>query len=93
MDVPWTRITPFDFERLALEYARSEYPQLKWIPTPRSGDGNRDAEAVSREWVLDRIVEYQHWLEAKFHHKKGAPARSQLDPTLVSGLIDPLRIR
>jgi hypothetical protein len=59
------------------------------MPTPRSGDGNRDAEAVTRDWVLDRVVEYQHWLEAKFHHRAGSPSRGQLDPTLVSGLIDP----
>ena len=89
MTVPWSRITPNDFEDLALEYARSEFPHQNWIPTPRSGDGNRDAEAATSDWVLNRIVEYQHWLEAKFHHKSGAPKRSQLDPTLVSGLIDP----
>jgi len=89
MTVPWGRITPNDFEDLALEYARSEFPHHNWIATPRSGDGNRDAEAATSDWVLNRIVEYQHWLEAKFHHKSGAPKRSQLDPTLVSGLIDP----
>ena len=89
MSVPWNRITPDDFEKLALEYAQFEFPQHNWIPTPRSGDGNRDAEATTREWVFDRLLEYQHWLEAKYHHKSGAPKRSQLDPTLVSGLIDP----
>ncbi len=89
MTVPWNRISPYVFEQLALEYAKSEFPRHNWMPTPRSGDGNRDAEAVSNDWVLNQVVEYQHWLEAKFHHKSGAPSRSQLDPTLVSGLIDP----
>lgn len=89
MIVPWNRINPCAFEQLALEYAKSEFPRHNWMPTPRSGDGNRDAEAVSNDWVLNQVVEYQHWLEAKFHHKSGAPSRSQLDPTLVSGLIDP----
>jgi len=89
MTFPWNRITPNDFEDLALEYAQSEFPRHNWIPTPRSGDGNRDAEGATSDWVLNRLVEYQHWLEAKYHHKGGAPKRSQLDPTLVSGLIDP----
>lgn len=87
--VPWHRINPFRFEELALEYARSEFPQHHWVHTPRTGDGNRDAEAFAHETVLNRVVEYQHWLEAKFHHKAGSPTRSQLDPTLVSGLIAP----
>jgi hypothetical protein len=92
VNVPWNRINPAEFEKLALEYAQFEYPKLKWVPTPRTGDGNRDAEATTHDWVLDRLVEYQNWLEAKFHHKSGKPSRSQLDPTLVSGLIDP-RVR
>ena len=92
VNVPWNRINPAKFEELALEYAQFEYPKLTWVPTPRTRDGNRDAEAVTHDWVLDRLVEYQNWLEAKFHHKSGKPTRSQLDPTLVSGLIDP-RVR
>ena len=92
MTVPWSRINPAQFEKLALEYAQLEYPKVKWVPTPRTRDGNRDAVASAHEWVLDRVIEYQNWLEAKYHHKGGKPTRSQLDPTLVSGLIDP-RVR
>jgi len=67
------------FEKLALLYAKDVYEEYDWQPTMSSHDGNKDI-------YLGEGVESDAWWEAKYK-EKDALRRQDLDPTVLSGLI------
>jgi hypothetical protein len=68
------------FEKLALKYVQSVYPQYTWEPTNESWDGNRDFYFADKE---DR-----GWGEAKYRKNSDEVTKKDLDPTIVSGWLD-----
>jgi len=89
MRYPWADLDADSFERLAKKYLDDRYPGEEWILLPSSGDGNRDIEAVTRTSALGFPIESKSWVEAK-HTKEGKRplSKGQLDPTVVSVLLD-----
>lgn len=69
------------FEDMALDYVRETYAEYSWIPTPRTRDGNRDFHTLQNELL-------NIWGEAKYKKNSTALTRKDLDPTILSGLID-----
>jgi len=67
------------FEKLALLYAKDVYKGYDWQTTNSSHDGNKDI-------YLGEGVESDIWWEAKYK-EKDALRRQDLDPTVLSGLI------
>lgn len=89
MRYPWADLNADLFEKLAKKYLNDRYPGEEWILLPSSGDGNRDIEAVTRTSALGVPIDSKSWVEAK-HTKEGkrSLSKGQLDPTLVSVLLD-----
>lgn len=89
MRYPWADLNANLFEKLAKKYLDDRYPGETWILLPSSGDGNRDIEAVTRTSALGAPIASKSWVEAK-HTKKGkrSLSKGQLDPTVVSVLLD-----
>lgn len=89
MRYPWSKLNSLRFEELAKQYLEDKHPQIDWILLPQSGDGNRDIQAVTTELMFDRSVESKQWAEAKYTKAgKRALQKGQLDPTIVSVLLD-----
>ena len=86
MDI-WKEISYIKFEELVLDYAQSIEPNLKWIPTPPSGDGNKDVYSQEQKKVFNIDITLQYWVEAKYNKVCGSINKGQLDPTLVSGYL------
>jgi hypothetical protein len=83
----WEKISHSKFERLVLDYAQSIEPNLEWIPTPPSGDGNKDIYLQESKKIFNIDITSQYWVEAKYNEKCGSISKGQLDPTLVSGYL------
>ncbi len=89
MAFPWGTIDHRVFEDVALDFISDQFPDQSWAATPKTRDGNRDATATVYSTFLNDPVDIQAWLEAKYTVKeRGLIAKSHLDPTLVSALID-----
>lgn len=70
------------FEDMALEYVSKYYSDYKWKPTARTRDGNRDFHTLENELL-------NIWGEAKYKKDKNTSlTRKDLDPTILSGLIN-----
>lgn len=69
------------FEDMALEYARKYYSEYTWKPTGRTRDGNRDFHNLENELL-------NIWGEAKYKKKCTRLTKRDLDPTILSGLIN-----
>ena len=69
------------FEDMALEYVRKCYAVYTWKPTGRTRDGNRDFHNLE-----DNLLNI--WGEAKYKKNCTSLTRKDLDPTILSGLID-----
>lgn len=69
------------FEDLALDYVRDIYSEYTWEPTKRTRDGNRDFHNLE-----DKLLNI--WGEAKYKKDSISLTRKDLDPTILSGLID-----
>lgn len=83
----WEKINSARFEELCCEYARANYREFVWEPTPHSWDGNKDGEFVTEIDSLHRLV--KGWYESKYtiHPNQSIP-HSHMDSTLVSGILD-----
>lgn len=83
----WEKISPSQFEELCCLYAKSNYREFTWQPTPRSWDGNKDGEFVVEIEPINQL--FKGWYEAKYtkHFKKSIP-HAHMDSTLVSGILD-----
>lgn len=89
MRYPWADLNADSFERLAKEYLDDHYPGEEWILLPSSGDGNRDIEAVTRTSAFGVLIDSKLWAEAKYTEEgKRSLSKGQLDPTVVSALLD-----
>lgn len=77
--------TPHKFEEIALEYVKDVYPQYSWHPTQRTRDGNKDAQR--KEVYFGEDSSYDVWEESKFKGTGRALRRQDIDPTVLSGLI------
>lgn len=69
------------FEDMALDYVRQTYCEYSWVPTPRTRDGNKDFHTIENELL-------NIWGEAKYKKDSVALTRKDLDPTILSGLVD-----
>lgn len=69
------------FEDLSLEYVKDVYKQYEWLPTKRTRDGNKDFHLLENDL-------YDIWGEAKYKKKGNALSKKDLDPTILSGLMD-----
>lgn len=77
--------TPHKFEEIALAYVQALYPQYTWYPTGKTRDGNKDAQR--KEVYLGEDDSFDVWEEAKFKETGRALRRQDIDPTILSGLI------
>lgn len=77
--------TPHKFEEIALAYVQDLYPQYTWYPTGKTRDGNKDAQRKEVYWGEDNSFDV--WEEAKFKESGRALRRQDIDPTILSGLI------
>lgn len=84
--VEWDRIDNKEFERLAYDYITYKYPELHWVSTQITRDGNRDGNA---QYNAPMGVTIKYWYEAKYskNTNKSIP-RNHLDSTLVSCILD-----
>lgn len=82
----WKVINNKTFEQIAYDYISDTYPDLKWIPTKATRDGNKDGHATVNN-PLGVTIKY--WYEAKYSIStdKSIP-KSHLDSTLVSSFLD-----
>ncbi len=69
------------FEALALEYVSKVYSEYEWMQTKKTRDGNRDFHNLENELL-------SAWGEAKYKKDSISLSRKDLDPTILSGLID-----
>lgn len=69
------------FEDMALDYVRDVYSEYTWKPTGRTRDGNRDFHNLEDDLL-------NIWGEAKYKKKSISLTRKDLDPTILSGLIE-----
>ena len=69
------------FEDLALDYVCDVYNEYTWKPTQRTRDGNRDFHNLEEDLL-------KIWGEAKYKKDSISLTRKDLDPTILSGLID-----
>ena len=84
--INWFKINENEFEKLAYEYMTAKYPDLDWISTKLTRDGNKDGEAI---YAAPVNITIKYWYEAKYTKaiNKSIP-KSHLDSTLVSSLLD-----
>lgn len=76
------------FEKLAFLYVQDVYPDFKWLPTPRQGDGNRDARvALDGEYEIWEEAKYRNSVQGSTHKRDRALERKDIDSTILSGLI------
>lgn len=80
-----TAETPHKFEEIALAYVRDTYPQYSWYPTGKTRDGNKDAQR--KEVFFGEDNSFDVWEEAKFKGTDRSLRRQDIDPTILSGLI------
>lgn len=69
------------FEDMALEYVKDIYSEYTWKATGRTRDGNRDFHNLENDLL-------SIWGEAKYKKSSISLTRKDLDPTILSGLID-----
>lgn len=83
----WEKLNSDKFEDLCCEFARANYREFDWEPTPHSWDGNKDGEFVTEIDSIHRLV--KGWYESKYtiHPSQSIP-HSHMDSTLVSGILD-----
>lgn len=73
------KLSGMKFEDIVLEYLSEYYPQYSWEKTKASWDDNRDFVSL----VLDNI-----YAEAKYKKNSSALKKQDIDPTMMSGLLD-----
>ena len=75
------------FEKLALHYVQRNYTEYEWVLTQRTRDNNRDIHL--KEYEDGEIPTYlDRWAEAKYKQKSNSLRKKDIDPTILSGLID-----
>lgn len=76
------------FEELALQYVQDVYPGLKWFPTQRVGDGNRDGyAALDGDQEIWEEAKYRNGVKGSSHKKDRALERKDVDSAVLSGLL------
>jgi tetratricopeptide (TPR) repeat protein len=83
----WKRISPENFEFLALQHVGDLYPEYAWRHTRKSGDGGADGHGV----LADGIDEL-YWMEAK-HHPGSNLGKYTLDTHLMSAFFTRGRVK
>lgn len=73
------KITGTRFEKLVLEYLDKYYGEYQWENTQSSWDDNRDYISL----ILENI-----WAEAKYKKDCTALKKTDIDPTMMSGLLN-----
>lgn len=73
------KLSGMKFEDIVLEYLLEYYPQYSWEKTQASWDDNRDFVSL----VLDNIC-----AEAKYKKNSSALKKQDVDPTMMSGLLN-----
>lgn len=90
MGIDWSKIYTLNgsnngkagkvFEKLALEYLQEAFSDFVWIPTKASWDNNLDMYHTYQDG-------YENWAEAKYRKDSDNVGKKDLDPTILSGLI------
>ncbi len=75
-----------NFEAIAFEYVKSEFPTYSWEKTQQTHDGNKDAYAFVSIFSTKESFE-EMWMEAKYSKEKKRMSRYYIDKTIVSALI------
>ena len=84
--INWGKIDSKKFEELAYDIISDIYPTIKWTPTQKTRDGNKDGECDFNA-PLDVTIRY--WYEAKYSTNiSSSIPKSHLDSTLVSCMLD-----
>lgn len=84
--INWGKIDSEKFEELAYDIISDIYPTIKWTPTQKTHDGNKDGECDFNA-PLDVTIKY--WYEAKYStNVSSSIPKSHLDSTLVSCVLD-----
>lgn len=73
------KLSGMKFEDIVLEYLSEYYPQYRWEKTQASWDDNRDFISL----ILDNI-----YAEAKYKKNSSALRKQDIDPTMMSGLLN-----
>lgn len=73
------KISGTRFEKLVLDYLNQYYRKYKWENTKSSWDNNRDFISL----ILENI-----WAEAKYKKDCTALKKTDIDPTMMSGLLN-----
>lgn len=73
------KISGSRFEKLVLDYLNQYYREYDWENTKSSWDNNRDFISL----ILENI-----WAEAKYKKDCNALKKSDIDPTMMSGLLN-----
>lgn len=73
------KLSGIKFEEIVLKYLQEYYPQYSWENTQASWDNNRDFISL----VLENI-----WAEAKYKKDCSALKKQDIDPTMMSGLLN-----
>ena len=73
------KITGSRFEKLVLDYLNKYYKEYDWENTQSSWDDNRDFISL----ILENI-----WAEAKYKKNCNALKKTDIDPTMISGLLN-----
>ncbi len=84
--INWGKIDSKKFEDLSYDIISDMYPTIKWTPTKKTHDGNRDGECDFNA-PIDVTIKY--WYEAKYSTNVSLSIpKSHLDSTLVSCVLD-----
>ncbi|MFR1599539.1 MAG: hypothetical protein ACLSUR_17195, partial [Coprobacillus cateniformis] len=81
------------FEQLSLYYVQDTYREYNWILTQETHDNNRDIhlkeyEDYEKKKSEDKPDFSDKWAEAKYKKNSVSLRKKDLDPTILSGLID-----
>ena len=75
------------FEKLALIYVQKNYNEYEWVLTQRTHDNNRDIHL--KKYEDEKTPNYlDRWAEAKYKKKSNSLSKKDIDPTILSGLIN-----
>jgi len=84
--IEWSKINSSEFEEIAYYYISSRYPDVNWVSTKKTRDGNKDGE---EQYTAPLNSTIKYWYEAKYSKNASQSIpKSHLDSTLVSCSLD-----
>lgn len=89
MEIAWGKIEEGfrGFEKLALLFVETQFPNPSWKRTGETRDGNTDAIAYVFGYQSNERQKTQWWMEAKYSTEQTLVTRYRLDATIVSAIL------